>query len=441
MMLDYNAAQIQAQALQQDLIATHMRTAISIPAHRHYVVSCYPSEPLLAEAGCRLLASWRAEDPNIVIETVNAHYSRGLLHRGDAGELVARMLLMSAYLQACEKEVDMYTHYSKGCTVRTFLQSLFHRAGEALVSVPDNIFTDGPGTNLNEALGDAIVRFTHFAKFDSLGTSWLGVHAAALRGAAIVCRNGEADVDLIVPIIIPTEGAVCRHVVTAILIQIKRRQRAGNPALLAIDESKIQLFPFPAEDCKCPNSRQPLTGSIDLKTLPYISLVLDLGVQRPVPAHLRGSVKFDHTKNAGSGHTSKSKKESLTTSASVSRFSTGTPPARSSRRNLEATPKMTHPRYSIYVSGLSSKNYVAINSDNETKYKMLLRQSHILADHPRQKSNFISQVVKLMPTSAGGDAFSWLNEKSTSGFESNERDEFEVGLAAYDALAVPNDSE
>ncbi|PCH34752.1 hypothetical protein WOLCODRAFT_155409 [Wolfiporia cocos MD-104 SS10] len=59
-MLDFGPHR-DANTVQQCLIESHMRIAVSVPAHREYSYSAYPSEPLLAEAAARIMATIREE--------------------------------------------------------------------------------------------------------------------------------------------------------------------------------------------------------------------------------------------------------------------------------------------------------------------------------------------------------------------------------------------
>ena len=86
------------------LVESHMRIAYSIPDHREYLRSGYPSEPLLAEAAAQQLWRWRTQNPFLVVETLTSILETGLLDRGKLGELTGRQLLLDAYHRAVELE-------------------------------------------------------------------------------------------------------------------------------------------------------------------------------------------------------------------------------------------------------------------------------------------------------------------------------------------------
>ncbi|KIL60714.1 hypothetical protein M378DRAFT_26410 [Amanita muscaria Koide BX008] len=228
LMLDYNPDHKTAQEVQKKLVESHMRTSEAAMAKLAQILHPKPEKTY----------------PDGVIDTVNAHFSQGLLHSGDLGELAARMLLINAYMSACKKASrGTQVIYSKGCKLDDFLRSLFQKSEIVLEAKSDNIF-DGP--TLKDAFKDAVVRFTHFGKFvDNTATSQNAAHAAFFRSMAIICRDTQESVDIIIPVLSTTDGVVCRHAISSILIQVKGAYIQRNKKL----------------------------------ELPYINFVLDLGVR------------------------------------------------------------------------------------------------------------------------------------------------------------------
>ena len=54
--LDYEPIRSQDENIFADLVASHMRTIFSVPSHREFFRSGYPSEPILAEVS---LYTWQ----------------------------------------------------------------------------------------------------------------------------------------------------------------------------------------------------------------------------------------------------------------------------------------------------------------------------------------------------------------------------------------------
>ncbi|KAI0260536.1 hypothetical protein BC834DRAFT_541289 [Gloeopeniophorella convolvens] len=400
-MLDYAPSHAAAESLQEELIAGHMRTVASVSQDRRTIYSGYPSEPLLAEAAASLLESWyRGASSNRIVQRVSEHYSNGLLSLGDVGGLVARILLTIGYQSACRKEFsesgadESETYYSKGCKLKTFLQCTFVESSRILATEAGNVGPDGRPTSLESALGDAIVRFTHFSKWDQKGTSHLDAHSSFLRGAAIVCKTNQKSVDIIIPILVRTEGKACPHVITAILVQVKRRKQEESLNGLSIDEAEIDFFPKEPSPCGCCSG--PLTSHhIEISRLPYLSLVLDLGYERPQPYfRLRPSTPVA---NPDLLKVSKAPTSLTTRSQSASRDA------------------RTHPRYAIYVGGCSPEQFKCVNGGNQSDYRRLLRLGGgVIGGHARRSSAHIKAVKELSLSRGYEETERWVKVPGNS---------------------------
>ncbi|KAI0261562.1 hypothetical protein BC834DRAFT_895858 [Gloeopeniophorella convolvens] len=408
MMLDYTPLHTGADLLQQELVAGHMRTVASVTQDRRIAYTGYPSEPLLAEAASSLLEQWRKDTPEIVIRLISEHHSNGLLDLGDAGELVARILLTLGYQEACRKEFldssgsqdNPTTYFSRGCKLKTFLECTFVNASLMLAAKPDNIGNDSALPSLESALGNAVVRFTHFSKWDKRGSSHFDAHSAFLRGTAIICKTNQKKVDLIIPILVRTDGKACPHVITALLIQVKRRMRRGSPSTLAIDEADIKFFPKEPALCQC--CPGPLTSSsLTILTLPYISLVLDLGVE-----HTRRYVHLASPPR-------KTKPELYVSSA---------PQSLTTRSRSAPQNQRVHPRYAIYVGTCSPTQFHEIDRTGQEGYRKLLRLGHAFRDHPRQGRAHLRAVKELSLSRGYKENEQWLKRKGMPTESDSEED-------------------
>jgi hypothetical protein len=143
LMLDFEVQQENAQLKGVALVASHMRTAFSVPKDLLYLRSGYPSEPIIAEAACRQLASWSKEKPSALLDILNENLTSGLLDYGKMGELAGRALIWDAYRRAVEydnRTAQDNINYSAGCLLTTFFEMLFvdNYAKMILDSRPDN---------------------------------------------------------------------------------------------------------------------------------------------------------------------------------------------------------------------------------------------------------------------------------------------------------------
>lgn len=160
-MLDFEPRREAHQHL-VDMVAGHMRTAYSVPDHRHFR-SGYPSEPILAEAAARQIASFQNKTNGSEFSMgsiLRERFREGLISLGERGEVVMRVLLMEAYMRALQTDhpSDNPPTFSKGCKLITFLKELLTEGYimKVLEGLPDNLVEGKP---LQEALSTAMVRF------------------------------------------------------------------------------------------------------------------------------------------------------------------------------------------------------------------------------------------------------------------------------------------
>ncbi|KAI0263724.1 hypothetical protein BC834DRAFT_885246 [Gloeopeniophorella convolvens] len=324
----------------------------------------YLPEPFLAEAASSLLSEWEANEPDLVISTASSVYwDYPVACLDDANELGVRILLTSAYRRACRQDQDDTTGptvYSKGCRLKTFLQCLFVRADEALNARPDNLQPNGPDgvpPTLDEALGEAIVRFTSFYTHPSEEPpSQQLLHRLFLKGLAVfnTCRKQHADV--VIPVIVRKEGAMCVHIVTALFIGTRNCRNGGLNDELAIEPFDLCFFRKNPEPCACGGSDSPLTGRVDLARLPYVSILMDLGKQVRTPARMR--VRSEK--------------------ALEDQYSDSDGPDEAPRR----LPVVRHPRYSMFVRGCTPALLCGVTSANMGDFARLLELSGDDSDHP-----------------------------------------------------------
>lgn len=235
------------------LVASRLRWAVGCNKDRTFLLTAYPSEPVLAEAASRLLYMRipEAEDPDIVLKTtltvIATEVERGGYDVGGDGELVARILCecyhfrltnnragLLARRRALETfyEYDMdclgpckdgseprlYSHLPTPGTV--FLESLFQK------QYIDQIKTYY--TALWERLQTCYVNFSHFSEdishkdaYNSLTVEGLLAHF--IRGSAIKCRFNQAGIDMVIPManVSSLDSPVSISDISAFIIQVK----------------------------------------------------------------------------------------------------------------------------------------------------------------------------------------------------------------------------
>lgn len=409
-----------------------MRTAFVIPPHRTYMYSGYPSEPILAEAAAQQLWAWQAESDwtDATIDILNELRDENLLNEGECGETAARALLMTAYDRATAKEhagKPRGSFFSQGCTLVGFLGELFEEgiAARVLNATPDNLPSE---TTLKSAFKDAKVRFTHFGKMaDDLGATSDMAQAAYIRGMAIIARDGERAVDVIIPILLPGEY-LTEDVFTGILIQIRHCINAGPVNKSAIDQKTTRFFPpspphppitFRSTSC---SSKDPSVLPLPACHLrPYISLVMELGVQLKSKG-----LKLPRDREDSQSSTDTLLDESLTDRPSTpSHFHVDERGSSASRD--------THPRYNIFAHGCSGTIYKVIPLDTRVQadYAKFLGLHDFLDEFSKTSSSWsVSTVLKMKAVFFGGlDGFHWIQNERLRGDLSPAEDE--VVIATY----------
>lgn len=344
----------------------------------------------------------------------------GLLDRGERGEVVARMLILEAYDRAVAKafrksKTREEPLFSFGCRLIDWIETIFVEkvAQDILNSTPANC----GNKTFREVFKDAWIRFTHFAKAgDDHIFNTHSMFAAFIRCMAFVCRSGESFIDLIIPVLLWNEK-IGSSVMTAIFIQVKRRMKAGK---YHFDAEKHFHFFHPEPDRpKHPGDHRP-----------YVTLVMDLGVQNPLPQYaklpMQDVIKKRQQAQERRMPTATSSKENLPRTASSRskknappttppKLQGKMPPTTPSKHAVSAGPvnrphrgrKQKHPRYEIYVSGCSNTNYNLITEEQRVKYREVLRLSEFLLEHPRK--NTIPLVMQMKPVFAlGPNSYSWI---------------------------------
>jgi hypothetical protein len=399
--LDFEPRREKVKVEEANLVESHMRIAFSIPNHREYLRSGYPSEPLLAEAAARQLWTWRKQNPFVVVDTLTDVLASGFLDRGELGELVGRQLLLDAYHRAVEFEHNIKTtppNFSSGCHLITFIKMLYTEDCAELVlnGKPDNM----DGKSFKDVFKDARICFTHFGKMaDDTGTTSTAAWAAFMRHMAIMCRNGQHTVDCILPVLL-WDVKLCEHVITGLLIQFKRRKKNVTVAEGSIDQDTINFFPKTEE--KCTHESKSKSNSYR----PYISLTMELGVQRKIADEAITPTLFKNKPESSSKKTSHRSK---------------TPPAEGPDPEPETPSKVYlpqhgqrhhisqgHARYNIFAKGCSPTVYRGIDAAHKDSYALLLISRDFLGEHPRKDPQTLKAVRRMKPFWSGGDCYHWI---------------------------------
>ncbi|EJD42134.1 hypothetical protein AURDEDRAFT_186134 [Auricularia subglabra TFB-10046 SS5] len=482
MCLDYETRKFLSVEMEADLVAFHLRLAYSVPGDRRYMYSGYSSEPLIAEAAACVMRAWmwHWSDASLVwnpLDELAARMKESLLDRGERGEVVGRYILIHAYDLAM-----MLLHngtvggwsFSAGCPLNTFIKGLFCQptADEVLDCYPDNIAASA-SESFSTAFKFAYVRFTHFARLiDTSGLTTVGLAAAFIRGMAFIAKAGQILVDLIIPVLIDCRKPVSPENMTAILVQIKRRVRAGTAAKYDYTAEELGLF----KDSDPKPKKTATKEQVAIRSRPYITLLLELGVKpvetpsamsakakgkattkkTPTTAKAKSTPKTKSTttktiskaagkalaktttKSQPKAGPSKAKAQPSDVGATAASGSAGSSsgaaasgPAMATRgrtkRQAGQTSKATigvapqrksprfdtdlpHPRYNIRVYGCSEAIYNVIKADDrENIERILLSKVTMFEEHPRKDT--ILDVWRMKPVWGRPISYEWLEKQ------------------------------
>ncbi|KAH9942801.1 hypothetical protein B0H21DRAFT_823927 [Amylocystis lapponica] len=305
--------------------------------------------------------------PHILVENVK----NGVLDLGARGEVVARALLTQAHDRAAERENSCtgLVLYCQGCS----LAALFSKDYAELVmeSPACNVHA---GVPLRAAFRGARVRFTHLDRLADDGC--LNTHAmlaAFVRGVAFVCPSGVAPmVDVVVPVLLDREALAGRSM-TALLVQVKRRDVRGQRNKLDVEAHRLGFF---------------ASGDDEHAARPVVTLVMELGVQGAAPREAAPAA-------APAKKDKKGKRRAPRRLAGLFRAVVLV----LGKRSKKPCPAqvVVHPRYNFFAHGCSERVYKVIDADDVDAYRYLLSDWDFLRRHPRQSQAALDDVRKMKP--------------------------------------------
>jgi hypothetical protein len=375
---------------QGKMVAGRMRIAYSVPKHREYMRSGYPSEPILAEAAASIWARYQQKSKGhaeLVIPKMlkQLFLTTDIIAKGERGELVARLILTLAYDAAVRQHRVGEELRTVAVPLETFLQELFGETNYALIA---DSKPDFGHLKFRDAFKDTQVRFTHFVRAeDDSAVSTEAAYAAILRSMAFQCSHGQRTIDIMLPLTLKDEP-LREGIMSGMLISIKDRVEPRSKVSIDIDASKLSFFP----------KDQELFGDNSLR--PYITLVMELGIPLTKMPNATGGKEVDMPPL---------KKFKAAPRLEV-RLEVGIP--KTVHSTCLPPPPRRNPRYRIYAYGCSPLVYKVVT--NKHVFASLLSSCTLLAEHPRQTNSCLKAVKELKPFwSHGAEFYGWLKDVKT----------------------------
>jgi hypothetical protein len=389
LMLDFEPRRIRATEVENLMVAGHLRVANVIPAHREFVISSTPSEPIVAEAAAQVLHRQN------MVELLAENVREGLIEKGQRGELVARLLLTLARDQALEdmeiphkaNQGQLDKLYTSPIPVVTFFRALFSQqyADNLLRRRADN---SPGGPTFEEAFADAYVMFTHFGK---AADDWCMSHAfmfmALCRNMAISCREG---MDLCIPIHFGRKMPLSRNTTSSILVSVKDKADAMSFNSTFVNINKMAF-----------TQNEP--------SRPFITLILQLGFQAKgtyfpikITKTLREPGLLATPERPGRGGAS-IPKTPIAFNLPREVNTTGEQPTTGSMET-----KKVLVCYTVDVRGCSSKNFRVVRKEDESLFSELLASRNFLSEHSRQNTDHLRAILAQKPVwTRGPECCSW----------------------------------
>ncbi|XP_024517099.1 uncharacterized protein LOC9663046 isoform X2 [Selaginella moellendorffii] len=234
--------------LVEDLIASHMLTALYVTSGRARLFATWVAEPLLSEAALVCIQQFK-ETPDgyrLLFEPLQALLSAGIVDKGEQGELLLRIIL----LEAVDKAREMTGEKRSWCTVDEFFSQLVKMPLSELAQQEKM-----PHQEKVRAVAQGKISINCFRRIYKDKTDLSDLVEAFKRRCGIVCYRGAWGVDILVPIHLGDMKD--RLKLSALFIQAKDMKRSSG--LIALAKNSPQF-----------------SGLGCLDESPYLSLHMDL---------------------------------------------------------------------------------------------------------------------------------------------------------------------
>lgn len=191
----------------------HMRICITVNDDNQTCETVQPAEPLLAEAAARIVKEKKVNQAEKLLDVLGGPS----ICKGDRGEFICILLWLmarDAIVQGSEKRV---------ISILDLLSHLLHQDWHKAVknANPSHLRNDTENLPFQKTFEGAVTHFTQFIKvhdYKVINRAFLWMVLA--RGAAILCANNQAGLDIIIPFLIRNEP-LARNILSAIIIQVK----------------------------------------------------------------------------------------------------------------------------------------------------------------------------------------------------------------------------
>lgn len=220
-------------------VERHMRVCLRIDDNHRSITTIAPSEPILVEGACLVFQLCQISIPKALLRVLDTT----TIVQSDRGELFAMAILLSARDKVCESPRKGET---RPIPLLEFFKSLFVEAAltKILRSKPFCRHEDIEPKTFQDFFKDSFCHFTHFVRVeDSKVLTAEFVCSMMIRGAAILCKVGEAAIDIVFGACLNGEALTPDNMVM-LAVQVKNDQSLSTPRQDFFSAMKPQCIDF-----------------------------------------------------------------------------------------------------------------------------------------------------------------------------------------------------
>ncbi|KAJ7291273.1 hypothetical protein C8J57DRAFT_1704923 [Mycena rebaudengoi] len=214
-------------------------------------------ESYLRIAAAQLVhASLLTDRPPNLFQVLGEYLKKGILAKGERGELVSRLLMILAHDAATKHSVPGLVsplRYHRPVSLLAFLEALLQPDVYQLVRKALPVYKNDDNDNpvpLETAFVDAYLHFSHFVLAgDYKIVEDTHLRNFFLRGAAVQCRDNQVGIDAIAPMVFVNDAdtPIYNSATSALQVQVKNRKVAQDlivPTHLTRTESQSHERPL-----------------------------------------------------------------------------------------------------------------------------------------------------------------------------------------------------
>ncbi|KAG6894259.1 hypothetical protein C0993_011954, partial [Termitomyces sp. T159_Od127] len=257
----------------------HMRFCLGIKNDNETAITIAPSEPILAEGAAFIVRKLNIDQARL-LENVLSGPS---LDKGDRGEMVSLLLFILAR--------DSIVKDGRNMKLTSFLSALLQSGGPSTTVNDDqegrytsavhlsNVLEGRPmflrdsdkDVSLQDCFKHSEVHFNHFIRVEHASAMNRNtLYGLIARGAAILCRENQPGVDVVIPFVFDARKPVGPDNVSVILCQVRNAFHCTTKVVGYLFEPNMD--PFRLGVFNPPEKQAPI---------PFIRMVMALGSPDP----------------------------------------------------------------------------------------------------------------------------------------------------------------